>query len=151
MKKKGFAIGMVLLLLCTFLGLSACVKEEADRGKFYSLQTAYDEGWLTVADLQNIASYVFPGDKPQPEPLNEQIAADIKKAEAKSLRIQLPDKKPAPSPDDVTLRYYGTYNDCVIVRLWDKFFSYPAVDEEMTVAGVKFEYSGPKPIVWKYD
>ena len=147
MAKKLVTLGIAILLLFSMAALTACGNEEDETmGTFYSLQEAYDEGLLAVEDLQNIASY----SNCDPEELSEEVAATIREARAKALRTRDTNPKPEATADDITIiGYFGTYNDCVAIRLNDSFTDYPDVVREIVVAGITFVYSGASIIIWK--
>ena len=148
MVKKMKAIAIVALILFGVVALTACTPEEDEivaKGTFYSLQEAYDKELLTIEDLQSIAS--FPNS--DPEQLNTEVAINIKEAWAKTIRTR--DINPileATVDDIMIIGYFGTYNECVAVRLNDSFTDYPDVVREVIVAGVTFVYSGASIIIW---
>jgi len=55
--KKLFSLGVILAMALSLF--SAC--EPESKGAFYSLQQAYDNGWLTQEDLRSIAYYHHDG------------------------------------------------------------------------------------------
>ena len=88
----------------------------ATQGEFYSLQEAYDNGYLTKEDLENIAYYNNNKLLTYPETIDETVAALIKEDAANIRRNQ--DKLPildAKAEDFEILKYYGTYNGCYVV------------------------------------
>lgn len=125
---------------------------EPDTGKFYTLQQAYDNGYLTQADLENIA-YYHNGEKPYPENISEDTAKLIKKDWVKNLA----DDEVAPA-EDITedrvsiTKYYGTYNGSVAVIVERAGAMYPAVYNPVVeeIGNVVFNYSfyGPRITVW---
>lgn len=151
--RKCIVIGMVALLLCMFAGLSACVNEEEQMGEFYSLQTAYDEGWLTIEDLQTIAFYHNDSKTSYPKTLSEEIARKIKEVAARNMREDvLHPVKGAKAADFSNIRYYGTYDACVVIMIKDPYHEYPAEDLDIdeTIANVTFHYTDPnRIIVWR--
>ena len=125
----------------------------ATQGEFYSLQEAYDNGYLTKEDLENIAYYNNNKLLTYPETIDETVAALIKEDAANIRRNQ--DKLPildAKAEDFEILKYYGTYNGCYVVLLnepYDKFFTV-IIDEWVTIGGVEFHYIGHlRKSIWK--
>ena len=59
MKRKIISILVVILTFTVLFCLTACTQEEETpeyiEGAFYSLQEAYDNGWITEENLQSIA------------------------------------------------------------------------------------------------
>ena len=125
----------------------------ATQGEFYSLQEAYDNGYLTKEDLENIAYYNNNKLLTYPETIDETVAALIKEDAANIRRNQ--DKLPildAKAEDFEILKYYGTYNGCYVVLLnepYDKFFTV-IIDEWVTIGGGEFHYIGHlRKSIWK--
>ena len=60
MLKKLIALGVLFAM--TLSCFSACdPKVEISKGAFYTLQEAYDNGWLTQEDIKDIAWYYYDG------------------------------------------------------------------------------------------
>ena len=150
----------ILLTLTTLgcLGLSGCKKRQAI-GKFYTLQEAFDQGFLTENDLKSIAYYNNGGRKNNedkieedfvPQPLNPKtIPADIQKS-IKSDYIYYNEKLDNKTKDsEVKIKYYyGKYNDSYIVILKGPF-GYTADDKYFSVDGYKFYYTQSEYKVWR--
>lgn len=132
--------------------IDAVEREELSMGKFYTLQEAYDEGLLTVDDLQSIANHFNNGTLPA-DTLSSAIEAVIKETAAENMRND--DLSPiagAKANDFLILKYFGTYNGSVAVIINDPYHDYPAVELDIneTIAGVLFHYTNPNRIVvWK--
>ncbi|MDE6303130.1 MAG: hypothetical protein K2M36_06055, partial [Clostridia bacterium] len=123
-------------------------------GVCYSLQTAYENGWLSKVDLQNIAYYhnvplydpfgesLIKGFKPTPrtpEALSEETEKTIVEAGLKGREWLLVHLK--------EMKYYGTYDGFVAV-LFD-FNRHNDICEDI-IGGVKFIYNDfEKIILWK--
>ena len=154
----GFVLIMGLGILC------ACDKEDNFRnpkngeptsGEFYTLQVAYDNGWLSKGDLRNIA-YYYAGDaqkkgfKPTPkipETLSHETELAIRES---NLYSRWDDSKVA--IDDIVIRgYYGEYNGLIAVIVHNNSAYYPAVVYEVTVGGIKFSFGSPGTVIelWK--
>ena len=150
----------ILLTLTTLgcLGLSGCKKRQAI-GKFYTLQEAFDQGFLTENDLKNIAYYNNGGrenneDKIEedflPQPLNPKtIPADIQKS-IKSDYIYYNEKLDNKTKDsEVKIDdYYGEYNNCYVAILHGPF-AYFAVVNEFSVNGYNYSYTQSEFMVWR--
>lgn len=63
MKKKLIVLVMAVVMILDVFMLGACIPEEEEEpmDKFYHLQQAYDQGFLTVDDLRSIAYYYHNG------------------------------------------------------------------------------------------
>lgn len=151
---------MVILIIVAVISLSivACVDKEEAKGVFYSLQEAYDNGILTVEDLQNIAYYQngennetdFVPLPKDPAHLSDETIKDIKQTHLVALHTRASARCPKAKIDDIAvLEYYGTYNGAVAVKVSDIYSNYPAIVKELEVSGVKFIYSGPVVRIWQ--
>ena len=141
-----------LVVIVMALSFTACTKPE---GSFYTLNEAYDNGWLTTEDLKSTAFY-YRGDadtgfvaKPKnPETLSAETESAIKQAYLEVLK----ERKPEATIDNVWIaEYYGTYGDVVVVKVWDDCFMYDLIFiPEVTIGGVLFRnYSEREVYVWK--
>ena len=151
----GFIFALLALAMC--MGMSGCDNEkdasEIGEGPFYTLEEAYEAGWLTCADLQDIAD-LHNNNKQYAEKLDEKIAELVKEDAAWELRYD--EKNPiveAKAEDFSILKYYGIYHkDCYVVMLDEPYFYFPAVDvdEWKEIAGVQFHITSFYEIkVWK--
>ena len=159
----------ILLTLTTLgcLGVSSCKNTQTQDpsterqaiGRFYTLQEACDQGFITENDLKSIAYYNNGGRKNNedkiaedfaPQPLNpETIPADIQKY-VKSDYIYYNDKLENTEKDSsVRIKnYYGSYNDAYVLTLCGPF-SYAAVIKDFSVSGYKFYYTQEEFMVWR--
>jgi len=153
MVKKMKAIAIVALMLFGVVALTACTPKEDEivaKGTFYSLQEAYDEGLLTVENLQSIANYHNNGTTCL-KALSNSVTEAIKEDTAIEMHYNEPSIETKASDFNI-LKYYGTYNDCVAVIMNDPYHDYPAVDLDITgeIAGVQFHYRNQsKIVIWK--
>ena len=158
---KILCLGVILVM--TLGILCACDKDddnfrnpkngEPTSGEFYSLQTAYDNGWISKGDLRNIA-YYYAGDaqkkgfKPTPiTPLSSETELAIKES-----RLQeIIDRHPNTVADEITIDdYFGTYNGFVAIFLGGDYSYYYAANMTINIAGIEFFYhSSQEIIVWK--
>ena len=145
MIKKIIILG-VALFMCIGI-FSGCSNSY---GEFYTLQKAYDEGLLTVADLQTITTHRTDGTSARGI-LRAEIVSEIKELAAINARKN--EKIEAAKAEDFQIeKYYGTYNGSIVIMLNHPYYDYPAVilDVNETIAGVVFHYSDPsRIIVWR--
>lgn len=122
--KRLLCIGVALLMSISLL--FGCNEE---KGNFYSLQECYDNGYLTTEDLKNIAFYYndenyddsFEPTPKIPETLSNATENNIKQVYLNNLKERFPD---ATLGGIRITKYYGTYDDCVVVTVWDDFIDY---------------------------
>lgn len=135
---------IIAVILVMFIGaglLAAC--QPRKRGEFYTLEKAYEEGFLTVDDLKNIQYYWNPeyseeGFEPMPKDPEELSKSTVKAIQETSAYFSRK-CEPKVKPDDFTIRfYYGTYNGYVAVEVSSFHFIYPDIVEEKEIGGVMF-------------
>ena len=154
MKKRilGILFTAVLVLL---LGVSVAGCGYKPHGTFYSLQEAYDAGYITRADLEEIAERQNNGTYVSEEELDAQIKQQILEDRAEGLRN--PEEDPYPEAEASGVRivyYYGVYQgDSYAVMLSNIYEpAFPAVDEEQWdhIDSVDILYFNPRRIeIWK--
>ena len=150
----------ILLTLTTFgcLGLSGCKKRQAI-GKFYTLQEAFDQGFLTENDLKSIAYYNNGGrenneDKIEgdfvPQPLiPEKISADLQKSIKSDYIYYGMDLNNTNNESKITIkRYYGKYNGCYVMTIKGPN-EYIAAMIKIQVDGYNFSYTQSEFWVWR--
>ena len=161
MKKRIFSIWMAVCLLVLPAVLAGCGPKTY--GTFYTLQEAYDNGYLTREDLMSIAYYKNGGRRynesimpenyapipKDPEELSESTSLRICSTAAADWNAEYPD-------DDATAEdfwidyYYGTYGNCVAVMMRDNLSGTTGVVWIGIVADVSFSYNSGKEIrVWR--
>ena len=121
---------------------------------FFTLHQAYYYGLLSEADLQTIANCHNNG-IPYPENIGEDIAKSLKKVWAKNLSESEKDTSSDLTEEDVSIvKYYGNYNNCVIVIVEKKGSTYIDIyaPYSVEIGNVIFNYNYPRPeiIVYKY-
>ena len=135
-KKKAFLLCAVsAACLCFFGGCreEKQVKTDFETG-FYSLTEAYENGWLTKADVKQIADYRG-GAQSCPE-----LDASAEK------RIRVFASKEYSHGEDVipaesfTIQFYGEYNGSYAVYITSDRYGFPAVITVEEVAGITFSY-----------
>ncbi len=161
---KFICVGL-LLIICISV-LFACNKDdnfrnerngEPEAGAFYSLQTAYDNGWICRNDLRNIA-YHRTGDAQKkgfvptaknPEVLSAETELAIKEAYIRDLRENYNDTVDI-NLDGVSIdAYYGEYEGFIAIMI-SGYYGYMDVITEDNVGGVKFIYSNSNTMsLWK--
>lgn len=129
-----------------------------DIGSFYSLQKAFDNGWLTKEDLQSIAYYLNDDSMPiYPNELSVEIEKAIKETRAFNLRAEVDASGVSRFPDakaeDISFRgYYGNYNNLFAVMIADSFTEYGQAEWSEIVDGVTFHYAdGNRILIWKEE
>lgn len=121
------AVCLLLVLLCS--SVIALVGCDSKPDNFYSLQEAYDNGWLTQEDLQSIAYYYHDTPKrnqykdndfePIPkQELTRQMERKIRQAHLEDFKKAFPGEK-ARLNNVYILNYFGTYGDCIVVDVAD--------------------------------
>ena len=163
--RKSLIVGVVLIM-CVGI-LCACnngddfrnpINGEPEAGEFYTLQEAFDNGWLSRGDLRNIA-YHRTGDgqrkgfKPtpkNPEVLSAETELAIKEAHAANLRES--GTLEAVTDGVTIIAYYGIYNEMIAVLIDAIYYAHPSVECFETVGNIKFEYDNPNFIrLWKLN
>lgn len=124
--------------------VDAVAKEEVGMGKFYTLLEAYDEGLLTVDDLQKIASHQNDGTIPV-DVLSEGLLNTIKESWIEELHAQT--HVEANTGDVIIIKYYGTYSGSVALMLADNFTEYGGDGDRIEIAGIPFIYSNLNRII----
>ncbi|MGN0823837.1 MAG: hypothetical protein ACI4MB_02070 [Candidatus Coproplasma sp.] len=149
MKKRS---ALILLIISLFISLFSLFGCNNIRGQFYSLEKSYENGLITVEQLQEIADYHNDG-KESPTPLDDKIANAIKETAAADTRKyeKLVEVK---ASEFKILRYYGNYNNCYVVMICNPYINYPEVivDEWVDVGGAQFHITTHESIqVWVQD
>ena len=145
----------IVLVMCVGI-LCACNKNDDDfrnprngepkAGEFYTLQQAYDNGWLSKGDLRNIAYHKtgdgqrkgFTPTPKDPETLSAETELAIKEDWTRLLREQGTENAVA---DDVTIHnYYGIYDGLVAVFVSDNYSGGVGTFFEIYIGGVAFNY-----------
>lgn len=130
---------------------------EKSAGTFYTLQEAYNNGWLTQADLMSIACYHNGGQRYNEEIMSDDYKPAPKTPEILSKNVDLAirqtlvnDLNKEYDSDSFVLNnivvcaYYGTYNGGAAIRMVysvDGESGLNDVISENTVANVKFRYT----------
>ena len=133
--------------LCT--GCSPEQRYSKSVGSFYSLDEAYENGWLTQNDLKNIAYYyhtrhgetdhvdeTFIPNPKTPENLSEDTQNKIKRTYLDEVAMV---------PDGVFERieisqYFGTYNECVVIGIKSDYIVYEPILYPVHIIGEVFFY-----------
>ncbi len=122
-------------------------------GEFYTLQQAYDAGWLTQEDLKSIAYYhnggregneEIMGEDYQPQPKTPEVIDKMTELSIKQTYCENLRKQDNAKPSGVTIeRYYGAYNGCYAVVLSSIYIgSYEnIINEWKKIGGVNIHYT----------
>jgi len=141
MKAKRFLAMLLMgcLAVLTLFSFVGCGEKEPQvtvspaKGIFYTLEEAYENGWLTKKDLKSIAYYYNNYHNDQaPEPnfklipkqeLSKEKIEEMKRAYLQQNYIQA--SHPNATTDHVTVfQYYGTYNGNCVTFMLDDLFGY---------------------------
>ena len=152
MKKRiiGILFAAVLVLL---LGVSVAGCGYEPHGTFYSLQEAYDAGYITRADLEEIAER----HNNRPYLLEEELDAQIKQQilEDRAEWLRNPEEDPYPEAEASgvwIVHYYGVYQEDFYAVMLSGYTSFPAVviPQWEHIDGVDILYIDPLRIkIWK--
>lgn len=136
---------------------------EQSSGTLYTLQEAYDNGWLSQEDLMCIAYYSNGGRELNEEIMSEDYAPAPKTPEELSSLTELKikyaavkacedkyDKTNVKSENFIITHYYGTYGDCIAVSTRNIYSYYPGVVFEESIGDVNFWHIGGREIkIWR--
>ena len=152
MKKRIIGIlfaAMVVLLL----GVSVAGCGYKPHGAFYSLQEAYDAGYITRADLEEIAERQNDWGSALKEELDPQVKQMICEDEADRLRNLEEHPIPEAEASGVWIvHYYGVYQEDFYAVMLSGYTSFPAVviPQWEHIDGVDILYIDPLRIkIWK--
>lgn len=158
--RKFMVMICVIVILCS-MAMGGCNNLEP-KGEFYTLQQGYDNGLITIEELQTIAyyhsnghncSYITPIPK-DPESLDEETMQKIKN-DGLILLLDQKDKDgkqkyPNATINDISVMgYYGTYNGVIAVKIAGGFHGWAGMVQTTIIEGVEFTYSGVLPVLWK--
>ena len=153
--RKSLIVGVVLIM-CVGI-LCACnngddfrnpINGEPKAGEFYTLQEAFDNGWLSRYQLKSIAYHhaqvhsdpkLYGNFKPiaiNPQNLPKNIENRIKQNYLTAFLNEVP----SASIEGIEISsYYGIYDNCIIVEMIDKYYvSDLQIDEKIEIGGVAF-------------
>lgn len=161
-------ISLVLLgaaVLCT--GCTSEQRYSESVGTFYTLEEAYEAGFLTRDDLMSIAYYHNGGrqnnesvmaedyaPKPKvPKELSEEISLKIRNTAAYDFRNDESVNAPKAVADDFKIiEYCGTYNHCVAIMMTDNYTGYTGALHTDIISEISFCYNGGNEIkIWKQN
>lgn len=113
-------------------------------GYFYSLQDAYTNGKLTLANIQTISTSRL---EVHQLGIKEQFA--IKTSYLNLLKKEEIDGNEFSVEDISIIRYYGEYNGCYVVQIGDSYSDYPAEMLKCVISNIVINFSGPSILVWE--
>ena len=128
------AASLVVAALC-----AGCTPEQRyseSVGEFYTLDEAYENGWLTQVDLKNIA-YYYHTRYGETEHIDQSF---------------VPTPKTPETLDNIDIsQYYGTYNGCVVIGIVSDYLLIdPLLYPEYVIGEVSFFDYVPSAIgVWR--
>ena len=124
--------------------------EKENVGTLYTLQEAYDNGYLTKEDLEQIAYHV--NENELSGTLDSKIERAIKEAEADIWRNRANHPEPEATAEEFTIeKYFGVYGRCYVVGIDNVYIGYPANGNRFLVDGVEFYTLYYYIKVWKID
>lgn len=158
MKKAVSYLFTLMTIFCFAFAFGGCSNEEIEvRGKYYTLEEAYENGWLSTEDLKSIAcvyyDYWLIGEENpykgmfiSTEKLDKKTENELKQAYLNQIA-----KYPEGELDDVEInKCYGIYKENTIVDAWLKYTCiepFPPIDKE--IGGVEFKNYYPTKF-WVY-
>lgn len=116
------------------------------RGKFYTLEEAYNNGWLNEDDLKSIACGYYEWRKFEENPYigmfdpHKELSKENEKELKQAYLVQI-DNKPDGLLDKVEIRkYFGEYNRNLIVNMYSDYYMCDIlVEPEFNIGGVIFK------------
>ncbi len=145
MVKKLMSIGAAAVMgACLFCGCG----DDVPAGEFYSLQEAYDNGWLTREDLLSVAYYQNHSWGEEQVEYPQKLDLDTEKD-----LIEVYAKKKNMNTEDVRIfSYYGTYNGSYVIDIGHRDGIVTGVVWTETVGGVEINYcSGARLFVLRLE
>lgn len=161
--KKLIYVGVVLIV-CVGI-LCACNDDdfrnprngEPEAGEFYTIDEAYENGWLSKGELRSIAYYLnsesqgknFEPIPKNPEALSEELDLAIREDIARTYRDN--GSYPEAIADDISIsKYFGKYGDMYAFTYGAIYFDSPAAITTKYVDGIKFIYPQSDTVMlWK--
>ena len=143
---KAFLLFGVILLSLVCAGCDNHPEQSTATGKFMTLSEAYEKHYIDRADLLNIA-YHYNGEEnindsdfiPRRISLTELGEATIQAIKEAHLNRIINDAPQATIEGIKIARYFGTYNNCVVLVMRDDYLIVdPLVNNEYVLDGVKF-------------
>lgn len=143
--------------------------EPKEKGDFYTLTDAYEKGLLGIEDIKNIAYYQntsigidyaieeglieedFVPSPITPQELSYAQEFALRETKAYLRRHAQVMARENASPDDFSIiRYYGIYNDCIVVMMHEEGTMYTEAVWQEIIDGVIIDYSnGNRIYVWQ--
>jgi hypothetical protein len=169
-----FIISIVCMIICITFLFGACGKSDVqthseDNGQLYTIDSAYESGWLTKDDLMDICYYAYKNvwtgeDKDSStwvkvdytpsrklDSLDSKVETSIKECYYNLNKSKFIDKdgKSLGGIEKLTVKYYGTYNDCVAVSIDCSLWSSGAVATPKLLAGVAWWKGNEELLIYK--
>lgn len=152
MKKLISVLLAFVSVICVTFSFVGCGDGEIKIGTFYSLQEAYDEGFISEYFLQEIAEY-HNNDIIYPVSLTEAKKRAIKETAAYDVRSDIRNNHPdCVAEDFIILKYYGQYNGYYAVIIKNMRTWSPAIDVDdwINIGSVAIHYTAHDKIkIWK--
>lgn len=155
---------LLVLIMCAGV-LCACNDDdyrnprngEPIGGEFYTIDKAYENGWLSKGDLRNIAYYLNRESQDKdfkPAPKNPENLSEILKLiirEDGAIYYRNNGSYPEAVANDICITgYFGKYSDMYAMTLGVVYDAVPDVMTTKYVDGIKFVYPYPDIVLlWK--
>lgn len=124
----------------TLITIEAAGDKDEFLGEFYSLQKAYDKGYIARSDLIIMAELVNSNQVLEVNLLKKQDAENIRNLYSQQ----------GVSYEDIVIKFYGYYNDSAAIILIECGVDVPSIATTTTIEGVVFEFTGFKEIlIWR--
>lgn len=119
------------------------------------METAYENGWLSIENLQSIAYYYQGNDDASfdPMPISPKNLSEETKKRIKRTHLALIKKDyPFANINGVHItEYFGTYGDCIAVCVMDDYRKIDVLEiPELEIGGVMFyNFTQPGLMIWR--
>jgi len=152
-------VGVMIMPVLFFAGCGNSEDRCADvvsYGNFYTLQMAYDKGLITFEDLLDIAYFhgggvILNGEvfnhTPRPK-LPEELSTEMNRKIRQSHLARLCGwGELSAGIDNISLDYYGTFNDAVALMVHDDYSDLHSTVTQIVVAEITFIFPNTNTIV----
>lgn len=156
--KKTITFGLFILAIFSLVACKQETKQKVNDRAFYSLKEAYSSKLLSKKDLEGIAYYYnayYSNDSKYlyPKPLNKEVENAIKEAKVLEIKSRKNSQgtlmHPEANIEDISIIYYGKYNNCFAVELIDSYTYHTFAMRTVKVGGVEFNYRDSNNIwIW---
>lgn len=111
-------------------------------GKFYTIQEAYDQGLLTLENLNLLHKYH------EQVQIQLELYSIFEGAIKKTRLAELINDYPNATLENINIdKYYGKYESAYAVKISVTFYIYGGIVSE-TIEGLEFVFNGPSTLIW---